>query len=172
MPQFPHCRVVQVCVVHSVDAGKCQPRSMGMEQAHVPALGSWTSSPVGLSIPNRTGDPKGWQVAVTPRTFPALLNVPLGPAPLARPWSQPAFLLGKLPASSRCNIKNQEASAAVGWLLTAKDRPWHHPMPPPHPKLSLSVREEMGLCPSVPTMSGTWGHLRLCFRRALFIYHW
>lgn len=41
-----------------------------MEQAHVPALGSWTSSPVHLSIPNRTGDPKDWQVAITPRTPP------------------------------------------------------------------------------------------------------
>lgn len=103
-----------------------------MEQAHVPALGSWTSSPVDLSIPNRTGDPKGWQVAVTSRTFPALLNVPLGPAPLARPWSQPAFLLGKLPASSRCNIKPGGLSCC-GMAADSKGQtlaPFHASSPP------------------------------------------
>ncbi|XP_042654895.1 uncharacterized protein LOC122153997 [Tyto alba] len=137
-------------------AGKCQTGRMGTEQAHVPALCQGPGPPpsVGASIPS-WGDP---------RTFPAPLNVPLGPSPLALagqalPFPQPIFLPGKLSANSWWGDQNQEALGCCG-MGTGGQRtdPGTGLCLVPHPRSQFPLCKVTGLChqcPSVPTMSPT-----------------
>lgn len=95
-------------------------------------------------------------MTVTPRTFPATLNVPLGPAPLAPPWSHPVFLSGKLSKFTLPHPKPGGLSCC-GVAADSKGQtlaPSHAFSP--SQTLSLSLQGKMGLCPSVPTTLGTW----------------
>lgn len=110
-------------------------------------------------------------MAVTPRTLPVLLNVPLGPAPPACPWSQRVFLPEKLSANSLPH-PNPGSLSCCGMAADSKGQT----LAPPHafsPSQTLSpCSGEDGALLQCPHHVRPMGHLSLCFRQVLFNYHW
>lgn len=83
--------------------------------------------------PSRIGEPIGRPSPQDISSSPKLDPSPLASIPQALLWPQPGFLLGKLPANSRCNAKKPDHAKA-------KDRPWYPHRSPTLPLQSLAMR--------------------------------